>query len=270
MITKIGIVGCGTIGSQIAQAVKRDFSKHAKISALYDIDLSKAEKLALSLGVKNPVVKSLKALIEKCDLVIEAASGKISAGVASAAIKHKKDCMIMSVGGLLSAPEIFNLARKNACSIYIPSGAICGLDGLKAHRLANIRKVMLTTRKPPKALTGAPYIIEKKIDLGNIKSETEIFKGTAQEAVKYFPQNINVAAALSLCGIGKEKTMVRIVSSPDYTGNTHEIEIESDAGRTFIRCENYPSPDNPKTSYLAILSAIATLRGIFESVKVGT
>lgn len=269
-LKRVGIVGCGAIGSKIAEAITRDFRQSAKLSALYDIDLNKAGKLAGILNKKNIVASNLKALIEKSGLVVECASAKVSAGVAMQALGCGRDCLILSVGGLLGRPDIFTLAKKKNRSIYIPSGAIAGIDGLKAHKLAGIKKVTLITRKPPQALKGSPYILKNKIDLDSIKEETRIFEGSASEAVLGFPQNINVAATLSLAGIGKEKTKVKVICSPDYSGNTHEIEIESSAGKTFIRCENEPSPDNPKTSYLAILSAIATLRQIFEAVKIGT
>lgn len=269
-LKKIGIVGCGTIGSKIAEAITQDFKQSAKLSALFDIDLNKADKLAGVLNKKNIVVPNLKALIGKADLVVEAASAKVSADVAIQTLGNNRDCLILSVGGLLNREDIFTLAKKKNRSIYIPSGAIAGIDALKAHKLCGIKKVTLITRKSPQALKGAPYITQNKIDLDNIKEETQVFEGSALQAVSSFPQNINVAATLSLAGIGKEKTRVKIVCSPSYSGNTHEIEIESAAGKTFVRCENNPAPENPKTSYLAILSAIAALRQIFEPVKIGT
>ncbi len=269
-LKRIGIVGCGAIGSRIARALVKDFAGQAKLAALYDIDLAKAKILAAGLKKKNIIAGSLDDLIKRSDFVVEAASAKISADVARRAILKSRDCLVMSVGGLLPAPDLFKLAEKNNRFLYIPSGAICGIDGIKAHKLAGIKKVRLTTRKPPKALIGAPYVLKNKINLSGIKKETVIFEGSVQEAIEGFPQNINVAAVLSLSGAGAGKALVRIVSSPDYKGNIHEIEVESLAGKAFIRCENYPSPDNPRTSYLAVLSAIASLKQAFSPVKIGT
>lgn len=266
---RIGIVGCGAIGSKIAEAVCSDLKAQALLSALYDLDTAKAYKLARLLKKRNIVVSNLRGLIKKADFVVEASSARASGDIARQALSAQRDCMIMSVGGLLEDPDIFKLAREKGCFVYIPSGAICGIDGLKAHKLAGIKTVTLITRKPPYALKDSPYVIQNKLNLEALKEETEIFEGSAKQAVKFFPQNINVAATLSLAGIGKEKTRVKIICSPCLK-NIHEIEIESDAGKTFIRCENEPSPDNPKTSYLAILSAIATLRQIFEAVRIGT
>ncbi len=148
--------------------------------------------------------------------------------------------------------------------------ALCGIDALKAASVGKIGSVTLTTRKPPKGLEGAPYLKLKKIDLKAITKETTIFEGSARDAVKGFPANVNVSAVLSLAGIGAKKTMVRIVTSPAYKKNIHEVEIIGDAGRITARTENIPSKANPKTSALAIYSAIATLEEIAKSVRIGT
>lgn len=267
---KIGIAGCGAIGSEIARAVLKDLASSARLSALYDIDPLKARGLSERLKRTALCVPSLKSLINKSDIVVECASAQASLGIARLAIKSRRDCMLMSVGGLLEGEKILESARRAGVRLYIPSGAICGIDGLKAHSLAGLKKVLLTTRKPATALKNAPYVIANKIDLSRIKKETLIFSGKAKDAVRAFPQNINVAAVLSLAGMGKNKTMVRIIASPKANINSHEIEIASQAGETFIRCDNIPSPDNPKTSYLAVLSAISMLKQIFNSVKIGT
>jgi aspartate dehydrogenase len=176
----------------------------------------------------------------------------------------------MSVGGLLGKEDVLRQAAESGVRVFIPSGALCGIDGLKSASVGKIESVMLTTRKPPKGIEGAPYIREKGIDLSGVKAETVIFDGTAEEAVKGFPANVNVSAVLSLAGIGPKKTRVRIVTSPEYTKNTHEVEIVGDCGRITTRTDNVPSKANPKTSALAIFSAIATLEGIARSVKIGT
>lgn len=257
---KIGIVGCGAIGSKIAQTIEKDLKRNAELMAICDKDIEKAEQLKGRLN-KRVRVLPLSELIKKSDFVIEAASAGVSAKVAEEAISSGKDVLLMSVGGLLKREDIFQKARRRGVSLYLPSGAICGLDGLKAAAVSGIKKITLTTRKPANALPAR---------FANIKEETVIFSGNACEAVKEFPQNINVAATLSLAGLGAEKTFVRIIASPDITRNTHEVEIESEAGRIFSRTENVPSLKNPKTSYLAVLSAIATLRQIFDTVKIGT
>lgn len=268
--TKIGIVGCGAIGKSLAKFIDKELNTKAKLSAICDLDLSKAIILKNLLKKSKPIITNLDNLIKKSDLVIESASAKISYQVAKKSILRKKNILIMSIGGIISkANELFDLARKNNCFVYLPSGAICGLDGLKASSLAGIKKVILITRKPPKALEGAQYIKKNKIDLKKINKETIIFKGNAISAIKEFPQNINVAGLLSIAGMGAKKTQVQIVTSPKFKLNSHKIIIESKAGNIETLCENVAFKENPKTSYLAALSAMAVLKGMFDTVKIG-
>jgi aspartate dehydrogenase len=179
--------------------------------------------------------------------------------------------MIMSIGGLLANLALFSLAKKKKCRVILPSGAICGLDGIKAASIGGIKKVTLTTRKPPQGLKGAPYVVKNNIDLDSITDEKVIFEGTAEEAVRGFPKNVNVSAMLSIAGLGPQKTRVRIITAPQYTRNMHEIEVEGKFGRLVTRTENVPFPDNPRTSFLAALSAVATLKQILDdTIKIGT
>jgi aspartate dehydrogenase len=176
----------------------------------------------------------------------------------------------MSSGGLLGRSDLFTLAKEKRAKVYIPSGAVCGLDGVKAASMVGIRSLVLTTKKPPRGLKGAPYIVQNNIDIDSIKEETTVFEGPAEEAVKGFPKNVNVSATLSLCGIGPKDTLVRIVTSPYFTSNTHEVEIVGDSGKIKTVTENVPMPTNPKTSYLAALSAIAVLKNITTDRYIGT
>jgi aspartate dehydrogenase len=172
------------------------------------------------------------------------------------------------VGGLIGKEKLLKLAKNSR--VYIPSGAICGIDGLKSASAGRIDSVTLTTRKPPKGLEGAPYLKERGIDPARFKDETVVFDGSAKDAIKGFPQNVNVSAVLSLAGIGAARTRVRIIASPGSERNIHEVEITGDFGKILTRTENVPSRTNPKTSALAILSAIATLGAIADRVRVGT
>lgn len=258
-VKKIGIVGCGTIGRAIAGFLQKKFKDRARIVALCDIDSEKLNSLSKKIRPR-PITSDIADLVKKSDLIIEAASVDISAMVARCAILHKKDALIMSTGGLLKEQSILKKARLKGCSIYIPSGAICGLDGLVSAGAGKIKRVTLVTRKPLKGLKGAPYFKTK--DIKKIKKETIIYDGNAEEAIKYFPQNVNVAATLSLSGIGPRRTKVRIITSPEYKKNIHEIEVEGDFGRLFTRTENVPSKENPRTSQLAIFSAVAKLKEV--------
>lgn len=266
---KVGIIGCGTIGAEIARACQDRLGNKTELLALCDTDETKAASLNKTLNKKAQVL-GLDELVNRSELVVEAASAAISAGVLEKCIKNKKDCLIMSVGGLLGKENLLESAIGSGIKVYIPSGAICGIDGLKAGCAGKIISVTLTTRKPPKGLEGAPYIKDRGIELSEIKKETVVFEGSALDAVKGFPQNVNVSAVLSLAGMGASETRVRIVTSPDYSKNTHEVEIKGDFGTIMTKTENVPSRANPKTSALAIFSAIATLEGITKTVRIGT
>lgn len=265
---KIGIVGCGTIGSGLAMAIDQRFKDRAKLVALYDIDEEKAISLVSQLSEAVPILPPDE-LIKGCELMIEAASAQVSGELAKKALLANRDVMVMSVGGLVE-DGIFDLANEKHCHIYVPSGAICGLDGVKSALWDRIFRVTLTTRKPPKGFQDTPYVSENKIDLSSIDEDTVLFQGSAREAIRGFPQNINVAIALSFAGVGLDKTQVKIVCSPRSTINSHEVEVVGEFGKLTTKTENVPAPQNPRTSYLAVLSAIATLKSILDYPRIGT
>ncbi|HLF23092.1 MAG TPA: aspartate dehydrogenase, partial [Burkholderiales bacterium] len=168
--------------------------------------------------------------------------------------------LVLSVGAFADSAlltRIDDLARRRHANVYLPSGAIAGLDALKAVR-NSARTVTLTTAKPPAALGVTTT------------SRRVLFEGTAREAVAKFPRNVNVAASVSLAGIGPQRTTVRVVADPALTRNTHEVHAEGDFGTLTVRVESEPSETNPATSKLAYLSAIALLRQLQDPVKVGT
>jgi len=268
---RIGIVGCGAIGSFLARKIAAGFSGRACLAGVYDIDRNKARALAAGLRKPDMLTVNLKALIRKSDLVVEATRAESSAAIASQVLSSGKDAMVMSVGGVIDRLKALeSVGRRQGARIFIPSGAICGIDGLKAASCDRIKRVVLTTTKPGRAFADVPYVLKKKLRLEGLKKDLVIFEGSARQAVKAFPKNINVAATLSLAGVGPEKTVVRIVASAGASRNTHEIEITGNAGKIITRTENVVHPDNPKTSYLAALSALAALRQVLDPVKIGT
>ena len=265
---RFGVIGCGAIGSQIARAIDKGVIL-GKLVALCDLDKRKSQNLRNLLKSK-PEATNLKRLVQLADFVIEAAHPDAVKKISTEVFKAKKNLLIMSIGGLLKNPEILVQAQKKRINLYLPSGAIAGIDALKAANSGKISLVTLVTSKPPQALLGAPYLSKKKIDLSRIKKKRIIFNGNAEEAIKGFPANINVAGLVSLTGIGAKKTKVKIVVDPKLKRNIHEIVIQGDFGKITTRTENLPSPVNPKTSQLAILSAIATLKQVSDSVRMGT
>lgn len=266
---KVGLVGCGVIGSQLARTIDEGKISGLKLVAICDKERMKKDELVRSLK-KVPVATDIDGVIEKADLIIEAASSDIAGELVQKVINKNKDIMVMSTGGMIDCIRLFAEARKRRCHIYFPSGAIAGLDGIRAARESRIESVTLETSKPPVALQKAPYLSKKNIDLSQIKERLVVFEGSCQEAVRAFPRNINVSAALAFAGIGMKKTKVRIIADPSLKKNVHHIIVKGDFGKLEISAENVPSPSNPRTSYLAVLSAIATLRGIADTVRVGS
>jgi len=269
-IKKIGIIGCGAIGKTLAKFIDKELSKRAEIVAICDIDNTRTKNIHKLLKNSRPKITNIDSLIKMSNLVVEAASPKISGEIVKECIDKSKDVVVMSIGGLvLSYEELFKKARKTGVKIYLPSGAICGLDGIKALSLSKIKSVTLITRKPVKSLKGAEFFEKSKISLDKIRNETTVFIGNAEKAIKNFSKNVNVAVLLSIAGLGAKKTRVMIVTSPKFKTNSHEIIIESEAGRIRTLCENVAFKENPKTSYLAALSAMTVLSGMFDSVKIG-
>lgn len=259
---KVGLVGCGNIGADLCIALQKG-DIDASIVALTDIDEARALAMRKTFSLAataNAVTCSLDENAAASDFLVECAAPDAVPGVVRASIQHGCDCLILSVGGLMVNPALFDEAKARGTAIWLPSGALCGLDGVRAAKEGGLHSVTLTTRKPPKGLAGAPYLVENNIDIEHLSEPTVVFEGTALEACKAFPKNVNVAAALSFAGIGPAHTRVRVIADPATSSNTHEIVAEGAFGRLTTVTENLPSPRNPKSSYLASLSACAELR----------
>jgi aspartate dehydrogenase len=265
---KIGIVGCGAIGSNLAVILKKSYADRVSLSAFCDVDAARAK--ALRQRVRTGVVTTLAGAIAKSDLVVEAASAGASFDIASRALARGKDVLVMSIGGILGREKrLFESARRHKARLLFPSGAIAGIDGIKALSIAGIRSVVLRTSKPPQGLAGASYVVQNHIQLDGLTGPKRIFEGEASEAVKAFPQNINVVALLSLVTGGRPVPRVEIWAVPGSSRNVHEISVVAQAADLHIRCENLPSPENPKTSYLAILSAVRVIADVCQAVRMG-
>jgi aspartate dehydrogenase len=271
----VGLIGCGAIGTVLAHAIDKGEAGVTRLIVMYDSTLQKTQKLASELSTKPKAAKNFAEFIgcKGVHLVIEAASQNAVKQYASNVIKAGKDLMIMSVGALVDdklRSSIETLANNAVRRVYIPSGAIAGLDGLKSAAVRRIDSVTLTTRKPTEELKDASYIKQNRINVNGLSEPKTVYEGSALQACKLFPASVNIAAALSLAGVGPEKTEVRIVADPKIHTHVHEIHVKGEFGDFTVCTKNVPSPKNPKTSYLAALSAIATLRKITESILVGT
>jgi aspartate dehydrogenase len=238
------------------------------LAAVHSRDAARAAAFAATLNTPPPVT-DLGGLIADSDLVIEAATQEALTTIALATLAAGKDLMVLSVGGLLDHPEWADLADRQHCKLYVPSGAIVGLDGVKGACAGQVDSVTMTTRKPPEGLAGAPYVVAQGIDVFAFTEETQIFEGSAREACKGFPANVNVSAALSLAGIGPDRTRIRILVVPGGTRNMHDVEVIGEFGRMTSHIENVPSATNPRTGKLSYLSALAMLREIVGVVRYG-
>ncbi len=266
----IGIIGCGTIGTIIAKAVE-DIDEIEKVYLLNTVS-EKAERLASSLkkGIKKQNVNDL---IDDVSVVVEAASIDAVKQYGELVLSHAKNFMVMSVGAFADkelAEKLVDTAKRNRCRIYLPSGAIAGVDAVKSASGSRIDEVTLITRKPPAGLKDVKYLEDKGINVEKLEKETVVFEGLASEAIKHFPKNINVAVCLSIAGIGVAKTKVKIVCDPKIRQNIHHIVVKGDFGEIITETKNFPCPTNPKTSYLAALSAVATLKKIVSPLQIGT
>ena len=240
--TKVGIIGCGAVGSLIAEAAERKLVACDKL-ILYDCDEKKAENLRSSLRFPATIVKSLDELLElKPRVIVEAASQQAAREYVGRIISAGIDLVVMSTGALLDLDV-------DSSKVHLPSGAIGGLDALSSANLAGIDKVVLTSRKNPTAL-----------DLSN-KEPKVVYEGGAEEAARLFPREMNVAATLSLT-VKPVKVRVRVISDPAVQRNTHEVEVKWRYGEMLLRFANDPHPENPRTSALAAWSAIKLLQSL--------
>ena len=263
----IGVVGVGTIGRAIVRAADTG-ALDVRVAGVTSRDAAKARAFLATLDVP-PAYLSLGELIEASDMVVEAAGGHIVPELARATFDAGKDLMLISVGALVDHPEVMDRSRETGCRLLVPSGAIVGLDGIKSACMGHVDHVSMVSRKPPAALDGAPYVVEHGIDLWAMTEEQEIFSGSAREACVGFPSNLNVSAAVSLAGIGPDRTTVTVVAAPDLQRNCHDIEVEGEFGLLRIHLENIPS-ENPKTGKLTAMSIIRTLQQSVDPVHLGT
>ncbi len=253
---KLGIIGCGAIGTDVAKAAE----EFPEIDTIYLHDVNKEAEKTLVNQLAKAKGASSEILLNQSDVVFEAASQEAVKLYAEKVLKQGKDIIIMSIGSLFDDEfrnHLEKIARKHHSKLFLPSGAVCGIDGILSASGDTIDKVTLVTTKPPKALGK------------NFKKRTVVFNGTAREAVQKFPKNINVAANLSIAGIGFDKTEVEIVADPVATRNSHKILAHGRFGRLRAEVENMPNPNNPGSSYLASLSAIATLKRIINPIQIG-
>jgi aspartate dehydrogenase len=266
-MTRVAVAGLGTIGRSLVSRLAKDVPG-VELVAVAARDRAKAEATLRNLGVDVPVV-GVDELEPVADLVIECAPGHLLPAIAEPMLRAGKEVVVLSAGALLEHPELLELAATHGATISVPTGALLGLDAVGAAAEGEIRSVRLTTRKPPAGLVGAPGIEASGVDLATLTEPVCVFAGTAREAARDFPANLNVAAALSLAGLGPDRTEVEIWADPAVTRNTHTIVMESDVADVTMTIENVPS-ENPRTGRITAPSVISLLRKRGAHLRVGS
>jgi aspartate dehydrogenase len=264
---RVTIAGLGAIGRSIAQRLDNGIPGW-RLAGVASRDAAKAQAFLSTLKYPVPLVP-MTALAAEADIVIECAPARLLAEIAQPVLQAGKRLIVLSAGALLDNPQLEKLAESHATQIMVPTGALIGLDALTAAAEGHIESVRLVTRKPVAGLLGAPYLVQNNIDIAGIQAPLRLFAGSAREAARGFPANLNVAVALSLAGIGADRTQVEIWADPAATRNTHHIEVESDSARFSMTIENIPS-ENPRTGRITALSVIALLRKLSAPLRVGT
>ena len=264
---RVGIAGLGAVGLDVAKRLV-DGIDGLTLAAVAVRDADKARRNLPQIG-DMIALRSLDALADDCDIVVESLPPALFRDVAISVIDNGRIFMPLSVAQVLQNGDLIERAKQKGARIMVPTGALIGLDAVRAAAEGDIRSVKMVTRKPPNGLEGAPYLVEHGISLKNVDKPMKVFEGSARDGARGFPANVNVAAALSLAGIGPDKTTLEIWADPTVTRNTHRIEVESDTARFSMQIENVPS-ENPRTGKIVALSTIAALRGLVSELKVGT
>jgi aspartate dehydrogenase len=266
---RVGLLGAGAIGEFVLEATSKGQAGSAKIVAVAARGSAASKAVAAKYGV--PYVHAEDLPNHDVRVIVEAAghTGLIRHGLAY--VKRGVNLVVLSAGALSDDDLLASLikaCRESGARMYVPSGGIAGMDGVKAMMIAGA-EVSITTRKPPRAWKSIEYVERLGVDLDSMKEPIVLYDGEARRGVKYFPQNVNIAAVLSLAGAGFDKTKLRVVADPTIDKNIHEIRAAGPTGSMMVRMENVPLPSNPKTAWQAALSSVAILKHLAEPMWVG-
>ncbi len=264
---RVGVAGLGAVGLEVAKRLITGVPGLTLV-AVAARDVEKARRALPPAGSSIPVRKATE-LANDCDIVVECLPPALFRDVAISAIDKGRIFMPLSVAQLLENGDLVERAKLKGARILVPTGALIGLDAVRAAAEGTIHSVKMVTRKPPAGLEGAPYLLEHKISVAGLKEARKVFEGSAREGARGFPTNVNVAAALSLAGIGPDRTQLEIWADPAVTRNTHTITVDADTARFTMTIENIPS-ENPRTGKSVAPSTVAALRALVSELKVGT
>lgn len=260
----VGIAGLGAVGTVLARRLLAG-EPGLSLAALS----TRSPARAHDIGFDGPVLPPER-LAEHCAVVVECLPPALFRPVAEATLRAGRIFMPLSVGQLLEHPDLVDIARAGGGRIHVPTGALLGLDAVRAAAQGTIESVTMVSRKPPAGFAGAPLVVQQGIDLDSVKQPLRLFAGPVREGARGFPANLNVAAALSLAGIGPDRTRLEVWADPTVTRNTHTITVESDSARLTMTIENIPTAENARTGRITALSALAALKGLVDPLRVGT
>jgi aspartate dehydrogenase len=265
--TRVAVAGLGAIGTDVVKALDRGIEGLSLVA----VSSQNPDKHGTWLAglTTQPKVLPIADLADVADIVVECAPSRLVRSIVAPVVERGKIAVVLSVGALLENEDLIELAAENGGQIIVPTGALIGLDAVTAAAEGTIHSATLVTRKPVAGLLGAPHLVENDIRIEGITEPLRIFEGSARNAAKGFPANLNVAVALSLAGIGPDRTRVEIWADPTVTRNTHRIEVDSDSARFAMTIENIPS-ENPKTGRITALSVITCLRKLRAPLRIGT
>jgi aspartate dehydrogenase len=265
---KVGVAGLGTIGLPVAKALACGIPG-LELAAVCSGRAGVAARKLAEAKIDVPVV-TIDELVSRTQIVVECVPAASFRAIAEPTLGAGLTLVTVSGAAMLEAEDLVELARANGARIILVTGALLGLDAVRAAAEGEIRSVRIVSRKPPSSLNGAPYLKEKGIDVSRLNGPTKIFDGSARDGARGFPANVNVAAALSLAGLGPDKTRLEIWADPAVTRNVHTIDVDADSARFTMTIENVPSEGNPATGRITPLSVIAALRALTAPLKVGT
>ena len=265
---KVGIAGLGTIGLVVARAIDEGIEELELIGVTVR-DADKARSRMVEFENPAPIMNAQE-LAEAADIIVECVPKEAFREIAEPALKAGRLFITVSGAGILANPDIVDLAKENKARIILATGALLGLDAVRAAAEGTIHDVQMVTRKPPNALKGAPHLVANNISVDGLNEPKKVFEGSAREGAAGFPANVNVAAALGLAGIGADETKLEIWADPGLTRNTHTIRVDADSARFELTIENVQSEENPGTGKITALSVIACLRGQVAPLRVGS
>ncbi len=263
---KVAVASLGAIGSRVAKSLSQGDIPGINLCAVATRNVDKAR---ITSNSEIPVL-ALSELANHADIVVECLPASEFDKMAVPTIEKGKKLIVLTGSALLERPSLIERAKQTGARILVPSGAMIGLDGINATNEGQIHSVKIQTVKPPMSLANSPYVKAQNLNLETLDSALCIYSGSVRQAARHFPANMNVAAAISLAGIGADQTMLEIWADPDIDANTHKVTVESDASSYYWEVKNTPSAENPATGIITPQSVLALLRGLVNPLKIGT